>query len=448
MRNKLFRRIFDGDSRTSLLKKNIAGSLLIKGWGCIIQFLLVPITLHCLNAYEYGIWLTINSILVWIDSFDIGLGNGLRNNLAIAIANNDKVRAGKLVSTTFIMLICLIIPLLALIFITIENTNCYAFLNVSPSVVPNLKGIIIMSFALVGATFIFKFIGNVYMGLQLIAISNSLVVSGQTLSLLLIYLLSLSKNSSLYNVALIYTISPLLIYLLSYPITFNKYQYLRPRIRLFDKRELSTLFSMGLKFFIAQISGMVIFTSSNLLISHLFSPTEVTPFQIANRYFGLINIIFTIISAPMWSATTNAFSKGDWKWIKDTVSKMLLIAFGFGFILIGMLLFSNFFYRLWVGDSVRIPIILSIVIAIYVFSIIISTCFSNVICGIGKIQVLTLSTFIEAILYIPLAILLGKTIGVIGIVIALIIVTITSALLNSYQYYLLSNNKAFGIWNR
>ena len=46
----------------------------------------MPITLNCLTQYEYGIWLTINSVLVWIDSFDIGLGNGLRNQLTKSIA--------------------------------------------------------------------------------------------------------------------------------------------------------------------------------------------------------------------------------------------------------------------------------------------------------------------------------------------------------------------------
>lgn len=88
------RKIFNGDERSVLVKKNIAGSVLIKGWSCVVQFLLVPVTLKCLNQYEYGIWLTISSILLWVDQFDIGLGNGLRNKLAEAIARNEFERAG------------------------------------------------------------------------------------------------------------------------------------------------------------------------------------------------------------------------------------------------------------------------------------------------------------------------------------------------------------------
>ena len=105
------KKIFNGNERTALIKMNIAGSILIKGWNCIVQLLLVPITLNCLNQYEYGIWLTINSILLWIDQFDIGLGNGLRNKLAEALAKGDKEKARRLVSTTFMMLIIIVIPI-------------------------------------------------------------------------------------------------------------------------------------------------------------------------------------------------------------------------------------------------------------------------------------------------------------------------------------------------
>ena len=82
----------------SLIKKNIASALLIKGWSCLIQFLVVPLSLNCLTKYEYGIWLTINSLLLGIDAIDVGLGNGLRNRLAQMMANGDKESARKQVS--------------------------------------------------------------------------------------------------------------------------------------------------------------------------------------------------------------------------------------------------------------------------------------------------------------------------------------------------------------
>lgn len=75
-----------GDERTIKVKKNILASVLIKGVDFLVYLLLVPVTLGYLNQYEYGIWLTLSSILMWINSFDIGLGNGLRNKLSEALA--------------------------------------------------------------------------------------------------------------------------------------------------------------------------------------------------------------------------------------------------------------------------------------------------------------------------------------------------------------------------
>ena len=101
----IIQKVFSGDARTIKANKNIVASAGIKVADTLVYLLLVPLTLGYLNAYEYGIWLTLNSILAWINSFDIGLGNGLRNKLATAIAEGDKEKARAYVSTTFFTLI-------------------------------------------------------------------------------------------------------------------------------------------------------------------------------------------------------------------------------------------------------------------------------------------------------------------------------------------------------
>ena len=442
------KKIFDGDRRSSLVKKNIAGSLVIKGWSCVVQLLLVPATLNCLNQYEYGIWLTISSILLWIDQFDIGLGNGLRNKLAEAVAKDEKERARRLVSTTFAMLVVIIIPLVLLAQLVIYNADLYSFLNVNSDSVSDINGILGVSVAFVGATFVFKFIGNVYLGLQLPAINNLLVVGGQTLSLIAIFVLSLFSRLSLMDVACVYTASPLIVYLLSYPFTFTRYRYLRPSFFLFDKKELDGLFALGLKFFLVQIAGLVIFASSNILITRILSPADVTPYQIAYKYFSLAIMLFTLIAAPLWSATTDAYTKGDWAWINRMMGKMRKVMLLFFLMLLVMLAVSDIVYKIWIGGSVRIDIVLSALMAVYMAVLIFSTCYSNVLFGIGKIRVITVATVIEAVVYIPLALLLGRAFGLYGIVSALLLVNLLCAVCNKVQFGMLSAGTARGIWNK
>jgi len=436
------------NSRTALVKKNIVGSFLVKGWSCIVQFLLVPITLLCLNQYEYGIWLTVNSILLWIDQFDIGLGNGLRNKLAEALAQGDHLRARHLVSTTFLTLIAIVLPIIAIFAVAITLSDCNAMLNVDAHAVPNLKGILFVSTAIVGATFVFKFIGNVYMGLQLTAISNLIVVLGQTIALLGIAALSLFDCHSLMAVAIVYTISPLIIYIIAYPITFARYDYLRPSIAMYNSKEFKGIFSLGIKFFIVQIAGLVIFASSNILISRILSPSEVAPYQISYRYFSLAITIFAIIAAPLWSATTDAYTKEDWAWIQLTMANMRKITIAFFLLLAVMTLVSPWVYSIWIGDSVSIPNSLSWIMAIYVAVLIYSTCYSNILFGIGKIRVITIATVAEAIIYVPMAIAMGQALGLMGIVGTLIFVNAICAVCNRIQYYKLSNGTATGVWNK
>lgn len=441
--------IFKGDKRTSLVKKNIAGSLLIKGWSCIIQFLIVPLSLNCLSSYEYGLWLTINSIFMSIDAIDIGLGNGLRNKLAEALAKNDKLTAKKLVSSTFGMLIISIIPLIFILSSIISIIDCYKLMNVDPILVPHLKEILIASLTIMGATFIFKFIGNIYLGLQLPAINNLLVVLGQTVSLLILYIISISGKSNLTTVVIAFTASPLFIYLIAYPITFKwKYRYLSPSIIFINKKICKDLLSLGLSFFIIQISGLLLFMSSNFIITKVLNPAEVTPYQVSYRYFNILYLIFTIIVSPLWSATTDAYTKNDWTWINNVIkniNRLLLVCIP---VIIIMFLFSPIFYKIWVGNKVNINTYLSVLMAIYSYIMVISNCYSYILFGIGKIKLMTILAICETIVFIPIEFITCHYYGTNGLVITLIIATIICASINYIQFKKISQNKAKGIWDK
>ena len=154
--NKLFRKISNainnGDTRTVKLKKNIVGSFVIKLWSCCMQLLVVSMSLHCLSQYEYGVWLIIYGTLVWIDMFDMGLGNGLRNRLSEAIAVGDWARAEHLVSTAIVVLSVIIIPIVLFLIIVISQIDLYSLLNVDMNIVSNLYNVIYISLLFVGVT--------------------------------------------------------------------------------------------------------------------------------------------------------------------------------------------------------------------------------------------------------------------------------------------------------
>lgn len=445
----IIHKLLRGDKRTVKAKKNIYTSIVLKGADSIIYLLLVPVTLGYLNSYEYGIWLTINSILMWINSFDIGLGNGMRNRLAEAVAKK-KYNLGKAyVSTTFFMLIFLMAALIVIGSIAEPFVNWYNILNTNQNQVPHLAEIIYISFLIFCLNFVFKFIGNVYLAMQLPAVNNFMVTAGHLLSLIVIFILTQTTTGSLLLVAITYSMSPLLVYLISYPITFFKiFPQFRPTIRSFNLKYLKDLFNISIQFFLLQLSSILLFAFANLLISHMFGPENVTPYNVAYRYFSLVPMIMNIIFAPMWSATTDAYANGDYQWIiksMHSIHKVLYVAY---LTLLFMVIVSPYLYRIWIGTEIEIPLFLSLLIAIYVAVLITSLAYSNFLNGLGKLRIQTINTILVAILFVPLCYMLGLKMGISGIIFGMIILNLSGLILNILQFHKITNNKANGIWNK
>ena len=445
--NSVKDKLLGNSGRTSLIKKNVLASFFIKAWTALVQLLLVPLTLSCLGVYENGVWLTIGSILLWIDNLDIGLGNGLRNKLAIYMARDDINKAREMVSSTFAMLVIIIIPSAILMIVGELFTDNYHLLNVDHSKVPQLDIILLVTTILVCMTFVFKFLGNFYMGLQLPAINNLIGCLGNTLILLGTFIVYKSGCHSMLLIALVNTGAPLLVYLICYPITFaGRYKMLSPSLKFVTVSAIRELFSLGIKFFLLQIPAIILFFTSNILISHLFSPSMVTPYQIAHRYFTVTMTLFTIICVPYWTATTDAYERKDFSWIKKankTLNKIMLFIL---VIIAVMTILSESVYHIWIQEKAYIPFSITLISAVYQFVILLSMRYSFVLNGIGALHLQLVFTMVAAIMYLPLAIFVGKTTHNINDLLIVMCLVHLPGIINYIQYHKIIKGQATGIW--
>ena len=440
----------DGKHRSSLLQKNILASFLIKGWSAVIVFLLTPVTLKCLGEYTNGVWLTISSVMLWIDNLDIGLGNGLRNRLAIYMAHDDKLDARSLISSTFALLTFIIIPAMFIMIVLIWTCNTYSLFNVNNEVINNLDNVLTVKVVMVCSTFIFKLIGNFYMGMQLPAVSNMLVAVGQTLAYIGTLILYRSGSHSLLHIALVNTAAPLITYLIAYPVTFGfKYPELRPSMKLVNISEAKDVMAVGVQFFVIQISSVVLFMTSNLLISKLFDPSMVTPYGIAYRYFSVLLVAFTVICMPFWNATTDAYERNDIEWIRRATRKLRILTIALFIGMIAMIALSPLVYSIWIGPEVIVDIRLSIGVAVYIFILIYSMRYSYFINGIGKLRIQLIFTVSAAVVFIPAAYVAVKlSHDLIWFIAVMCLVNLPGMIANRIQFYKLVNGKAKGIWTK
>lgn len=438
------------DARSSLIMRNVAASFFVKGWSMLVQLMLVPLTLACLGVYENGVWLTISSVLLWIDNLDVGLGNGLRNKLATYIAEDNVPKAREMVSSTIAMLTAIIMPVGVVLVLAESLGDMYGLFNVSRQEIGDLPTILVIATIMVCSTFILKFLGNFYMGLQLPAINNAIVTGGNTIALIGTWLVYISGSHSLLHVAIANTAGPLLAYLICFPVTFwGRYSHLRPKLSMVKFSAMKELFDIGAKFFVLQIAGIVLFFSTNIIISRFFSPAMVTPYQIANRYFMVAMLLFTIICVPYWSATTDAYAKHDFEWIRRanrTLNRFMLFIF---LLIVFMVFVSPLVYHVWIGSKAEVPFSMTLLVGMYEFVLICSTRYSFVLNGLGKLKLQLLVTILAAVAYIPLAVFaLGQVNDIKMLLAVMCCINLPGLIINALQYQRVISGNAKGIWQK
>ncbi len=423
------------NERTRKINRNIVYSTIIRGAGILISLILVPLTLGYLNAYEYGIWITLNSILTWINFFDIGLGNGLRNKLTEAIAHKD-FNLGKIyVSSTFFLLVIIAAVMCVLALIANCFINWNTVLNVDETV-NNLNLVVGITIISLCINFVIKTIGTIYLSYQETWMNGLLTCLGAFLSLIWILILKYTTAPSLLLVAFAYSFAPVIVYLVAYPYTFFKrYPEIKPSFKSIKKRYFGELGGLGIKFFFLQIACLILFSTSNFIVSKLFTPTEVTPYNICFKYFNLIAMAFAIISAPFWSAITDAYAIRDINWIRINMNKMMRVCLILAIVCLFMIFISQPIFVWWVGKDVEIPYSLCLSIAVYTIIhlwVTLFCCYSN---GTGKLRGQLLSMLLASCCYIPLAFILGEAVGVIGVSYAMALVLVIPAIWLTVEYF-------------
>jgi O-antigen/teichoic acid export membrane protein len=447
---------FQGHQRTVRAKKNAVASLLIKGGSVLVGFMLVPITLNYLDQTRYGIWVTITSFLTWFTFFEIGLGSGLKNKLAEAVAKNNIELARTYVSTTYAILTLVIAVVSSVFFIACNFIDWTKVFNTQDaSLGPELTQLAYIVFGFFFLRFVIKLIGDVLLAHQRSGLSNLFGPLGNFISLPIIYLLTKFTDRSLIYIGLTFSLVPVLVLVVASVILYrNEYKQIAPSIRYVKFQYAKELLNVGVKFFIIQVSALVIFQSAYIIITQFLGPDAVTSFDVAFKYFSIINVVFTIIVLPYWPAFTEAWAKEDTTWIKSTVRNLLYLWCGFVVMALVMFFLSDFVFYYWIGpeklEAMSISTTLKVLLVFYFLIFTFGGVFNMFINGVGKVTLQTYSLLIGAVLFIPCTYFFIHYLhwGIEGVVVGSIIANFYSLIVAPIQYFKIINNKASGIWNK
>jgi O-antigen/teichoic acid export membrane protein len=436
-----------GHERSTRAKRNILYSFLIKGLSIAISLVLVPLTIHYVNPTRYGIWLTLSSIIGWFTFFDIGFGNGLRNKLAEAVSREEYELARIYVSTTYAIL-SIIIGFVLIIFLCINPLlNWSRILNSPSEMSGELSLLALVVFVFFCIQFVLQLLITIMTANQEPAKASFFSLLGSLGSLLIIFILTKTTGGNLVYLGTAFSVAPVIVLLITSIWYFKKeYKVFAPSFRYVKFGFARDLMGLGIKFFILQIAAIVIYQTSNIIIAQIFGPAQVTPYNIAYKYFSVITMIMGIILMPFWSAFTEAWTKKDIQWIKNAVKRLKIVWILLSITTVTMLIFSNFIYKLWVGKEIVVPFSISAVMAVYVIIYGWNGIYINFLNGVGIIKLQLYSGIWGMILNIPMAVYLGNTIGIIGVLLPTVILGAINMIWSTIQYNKIINFNARGLW--
>jgi len=435
------------NKRTETVKKNVISSFLLKGISIAVSFILVPVTIDYVSPELYGIWLALSSVMVWIHFLDIGFTQGLKNKLTEAIAVQDWNRGKALVSTTYFMMLLIFIPICIVSEFIIPNINWPALLNIDPIYNDEIVRVMHVLILFVCIQMVVNVIVSVVAAFQKVALSSSFTVIGQVVALIVILVVTKILPPSLMVLCFSISAMPILVTIVASVILFmSKFKRISPSLRHIKKDLVGDILNLGYKFFIINIQVVVLYQSTNILISHVSSPLDVTAYNIAYKYLNVAMMAYTIITAPLWPAYTDAYVRKDFEWMKKTRKRMTKIYLLSALACICLVVLSGPVYKVWIQGKAEVPLMMTCAVALYV----IVYCWMNLngtlVVGMGTVKVETTVVIIGMLFHIPLSLFLSHYIGAYGVLASMILINLGYGIVFNHQVNIILAGRASGIW--
>lgn len=428
-----------GHPRSILAKKNIIGSLFVRIVSISISLVMVPLTISYVNPSRYGIWLVLSSMVGWISFFDIGFTHGLRNRFTEAKAKGNDALARSYVSTAYVFLSALFGVLMLILLSVNYFLDWGAVLNIHGALEKQVRDVAAIIITYFCCLFVLRIVNTLLTADQRPALSSLIDMLGQLLSLVVLFVLTRTESGSLMHLTIALCLPTVVVllcaHLILYRSTCSAYA---PSFHLAKMEYARDITGLGVKFFLPSLAFIIQFQTTSFLIAHYFDVTQVAAYTIAYKYFFVLQMVFTIVTTPLWSSVTDAYSRGDEAWIIHVVNRYLYLLLAFVAAAVLMLFFSDAIYDLWIGkNQLQIPFTISLMCCLYVITSMFATLFVSVLNGIGVLKIQIISSIIAPVAFILISLFFILTLktGAEGILVATILSNVFGVVIAPIQYY-------------
>lgn len=437
MINKLIEKYKFLSENNKIVLKNIIGAFGVKGLSLLVSLFTMPAYMRFFNdQVALGLWFTVLSVLNWILNFDLGIGNGLRNNLARTIAKKDDVETKKYLSSAYISVgfLCVIITIVFIFIFDYINWN--AVFKIKETVVSSDAMLLSVKIVFAGIMIqlFLKLITSVIYAMQKSFINNLISLVSTVITLLCVLVLpSRDNDSNMVVMAMVHVLAVATPLVFTTVIVF-KSEFLRrciPSFKWFSKSHTKDVLSLGGIFLFIQVVYMAIMNTNEYAITLFSSNENVVNYQVYYKLFTLGGTVFNLSLTPVWSAVTKAVTEKNYSWINSLYKKLLIFS-GIGVLMEFLLVpFLQIFINLWLGEkAIKVDYTYGFAFALLGGLMIVNGALSSIANGVEKLKPQAILFGVGAILKFPLAMLLVQIMNSwIGVVWANVLVLLVYCLI-------------------
>lgn len=351
------------------VKKNSIIAPIIRFVVLALGFLVVKLAYPYLDQTRYGVWMTILSIFNMLIVVDLGISNGLRNKLTEAYANNDSVKAKEYVSTAYVLFGIFIFILMVISFFVVRLFDYSVIFNVDKTIGSELKFLMSIAIPLFLLSFYFSLLNAVMYAKHDSALYDFRAFIFNLLYIPTILLIKRFSYNSIFYLASSYLVATNLSYIfLSVYLFKKKYRDIIPSLKNVKFVYMKDLLNVGVTFLFVQLSSLILMSADNIVITQFLGPQYVSVYQIVNKPFLVVYILFTGVTAPLWSAFTHHYAQKDVDWISNTIKKMIQFLIPIAIFLFVIALALKLLIYLWIGRELDYSLTHVIFIAYMLFN--------------------------------------------------------------------------------
>lgn len=377
---------------TKVVARNTLYAFIIKGGALVISFLSAPLFIKYFdNMVVLGLWYTMLSMLTWFLSFDLGVGNGIRNHLVKAIATGDRENVRNILSSGWMSVASVTLGLSLIGTIAIFAIDLNELFNVSPELISPLilRESTLMVFAGIMARFMLTTVSSMFYALQRSSVNSFLALCVSVLQLLFILIFNFDNvEESLWMLSLANAIIanvPMII--AGIYLFFTDFKDCRPRVSSISCDGIRKVMSIGLVFFFCQICYLILINANEFFISHFWTPQDTAYYSFYFKIAMLLSMMVSLSLTPMWSMITKAQTEKNYVWLAKSfraLQRAGLVCIVLQFLIIP---FLQTIFNVWLGkDVLQVDYTTALCFACFGSAYIYSSILSTIVCGLARMR--------------------------------------------------------------